>query len=95
MIKRSSAKSNAGIVSADGTTLFNAATGPSDISTGNPMADDQVFWIASCTKIVTAIACMQLVERGTLSLHEPLGTLCPELAEPECVWDYDVREKHL
>ena len=65
--------------------LFNAAVGPSDLTTGKPMVQDQVFWIASCTKIVTAIACMQLVEGGKLSLHEPLSTLCPELAEPECV----------
>ncbi|KZV62082.1 beta-lactamase/transpeptidase-like protein [Peniophora sp. CONT] len=74
-----------GIVSSDGSMLFNAAVGPSDITTQKPMTQDQVFWIASCTKIVTAIACMQLVERGKLSLHDPLGTLCPELADPEII----------
>ncbi len=45
------------------------------------MATDNVFWIASCTKMLTALACMQQVERGVLKLDdsEQLENLCPEL----------------
>ncbi|OJI79315.1 hypothetical protein ASPTUDRAFT_59417 [Aspergillus tubingensis CBS 134.48] len=40
-----------------------------------------VFWIASCTKHITAICCMQLVKRGHISLNDAEGVnrLCPEL----------------
>lgn len=44
---------------------------------------DTVFWIASCTKMITGIACMQLVEQGKLELDNPelVYRLCPELKE--------------
>ncbi|RAK85568.1 hypothetical protein BO79DRAFT_220747 [Aspergillus costaricaensis CBS 115574] len=42
-----------------------------------------VFWIASCTKHITAICCMQPVERGHISLDDAEGVnrLCPELKD--------------
>jgi CubicO group peptidase (beta-lactamase class C family) len=45
------------------------------------MTLDSVFWIASCTKMVAGIACMQLVERGELSLDdaEEVARLTPEV----------------
>jgi CubicO group peptidase (beta-lactamase class C family) len=39
------------------------------------------MWIASCTKVMTAISCMQLVERGLLNLDEPVYRLLPELKD--------------
>ncbi|KAI2994448.1 hypothetical protein CBS147346_10486 [Aspergillus niger] len=46
-----------------------------------PMQIDTLFWIASCTKLITGIACMQLVERGVLTLDdtEIVQRHCPEL----------------
>jgi CubicO group peptidase (beta-lactamase class C family) len=45
------------------------------------MTLDNVYWIASCTKMLTGIACMQLVEQGKLKLDdgEHIENLCPEL----------------
>ncbi|RDH27200.1 beta-lactamase/transpeptidase-like protein [Aspergillus welwitschiae] len=45
------------------------------------MQIDTLFWIASCTKLITGIACMQLVERGVLTLDdtEIVQRHCPEL----------------
>ena len=42
---------------------------------------DVVLWLASCTKLVTSIACMQLVEQGKLGLDDAdhVEELCPEL----------------
>jgi CubicO group peptidase (beta-lactamase class C family) len=42
---------------------------------------DTVFWIASCTKLITCIACMQLVEQGKLNLDDAdqAEALCPQL----------------
>lgn len=46
-----------------------------------PMDLDTVFWIASCTKILATMACMQAVEQGILNLddHQQVYKLCPEL----------------
>ena len=40
---------------------------------------DAVFWIASMTKAITAVAAMQLVERGKIGLDDPLGPILPLL----------------
>ncbi|KAL3441566.1 beta-lactamase/transpeptidase-like protein [Aspergillus insuetus] len=51
-------------------------------SQAGPGCDD-LQWLASCTKLVPAIACMQLVEQGKLGLddNEIVEKLCPELAD--------------
>lgn len=43
-----------------------------------PMTKDSVFWVASCTKLITAIACLQLVEQGKISLQDPVTKHVPE-----------------
>ncbi|KAJ6438095.1 Extracellular metalloprotease [Purpureocillium lavendulum] len=47
------------------------------------MSFDTVFWFASCTKLITAIAAMQLVEQGKLSLDskEDVQLYLPELSQ--------------
>ena len=40
---------------------------------------DAVFWIASMTKAITAVAAMQLVEQGRVGLDDPLGPVLPLL----------------
>lgn len=46
-------------------------------------SDHDVYWLASCTKLVTAIACLQLVEKSILALDDSdcVSRLCPELEE--------------
>lgn len=48
---------------------------------------DDIYWLASCTKLVTSIACMQLVEQSVLRLDDAdqLEELCPELKEVEVI----------
>ena len=46
-----------------------------------PLSKDAVMWMASCTKLMTAISVMQLVERGVLSLDKPVYDLVPELKD--------------
>lgn len=69
------------VVGRDGQELFAHSAGRRGVASAEPMSLDNVFWIASCTKAVTGIACMQLVERGLLSLDdgEQVEGLCPEL----------------
>lgn len=47
-------------------------------SNSRPIAADDVFLVASVTKPVTAIAVMHLVERGLLSLGDPVQRHIPE-----------------
>ena len=43
---------------------------------------DSLMWIASCTKPLTAISILQLVERSRVALDEPLDKILPEFAPP-------------
>jgi CubicO group peptidase (beta-lactamase class C family) len=44
------------------------------------MRVDSIFWIASMSKPITAIAVLMLMEDGKLSLHDPIAKYVPELA---------------
>jgi methyl acetate hydrolase len=46
------------------------------------MSKDTVFFLASMTKLVTAVAAMQCVERGLIDLDEPVGNRLPEFEHP-------------
>lgn len=47
------------------------------------MSLDTTFWVASFTKILTSVSCMQLVERGIFVLDDAdqVESLCPELRD--------------
>jgi CubicO group peptidase (beta-lactamase class C family) len=47
------------------------------------------MWIASCTKLLATIAVLQCVEKGLLTLDEPVGRVLPELAEPDLLYGFD------
>ncbi|EXJ65514.1 beta-lactamase [Cladophialophora yegresii CBS 114405] len=65
----------------DGKELFAHAAGKRGFGSKEPMTLESIFWIASCTKMITGMACMQLVEQGTLSLDDAdqVASLCPEI----------------
>ena len=69
------------VVGRDGEELFAHSAGTRGLTSGQDMTLDNIYWIASCTKMLTAIACMQLVERGVLDLDDgdQLESLCTEL----------------
>src|SRR5687768_8346309 len=46
--------------------LHKEATGYADVASKRPMSEDTVFWIASMTKPVTAVAVMMLYDEGKL-----------------------------
>ncbi|KAF7626515.1 beta-lactamase family protein [Aspergillus flavus] len=68
------------VVGRDGKQLFSHAAGKRGHGSSELMSVDSVFWIASCTKMITGIACMQLVEQGRLSLDDAgqIHRICPE-----------------
>jgi len=71
------------VVGKDGEELFAHAAGHRGVASNENMTLDNVFWIASCTKMIAGLACMQLVEQGQLQLDDgdELERLVPELKE--------------
>ncbi|KAJ5097072.1 beta-lactamase family protein [Penicillium angulare] len=64
-----------------GNIILKHASGATGLDRKSPMTLDTVFWLASCTKLITSIACMQLVEQGEILLDDStqLESLAPEL----------------
>jgi CubicO group peptidase (beta-lactamase class C family) len=56
------------------------AVGYADLAAKKPMRQDNLFWIASMTKPVTATAVLMLQDEGKLSIDDPVGKYLPELA---------------
>lgn len=56
------------------------AVGFSDLSTRKSMQGDDLFWIASMSKAVTAAAFMILVDEGRVKLDDPVQKFIPEFA---------------
>lgn len=65
-----------GLVSVHG-TWHVAAVGESDLATHRPMREDDLFWIASMTKPMTAVAVLMLQDAGRLSIEDPVEKHLP------------------
>ncbi|WP_028709492.1 serine hydrolase domain-containing protein [Propionicicella superfundia] len=61
---------------------------------GVPMQTDSVFRLASMSKVIAAVAVMQLFEQGLIALHEPISAYLPEFANPKVavVKDWEVTQ---
>jgi CubicO group peptidase (beta-lactamase class C family) len=73
-----------------GDNIAACASGKTGLNSNRPpMTLDTVFWIASCTKLLAAMACMQAVEQGKLKLddHKQVYELCPELEKVQVLTD--------
>ena len=54
------------------------SVGFADIAVGKVMKQDNIFWIASQSKPMTAVAVMMLVDDGKISLDDPIEKYLPE-----------------
>ncbi len=61
--------------------FYEGAAGKRELGKDQAMTTDTVFAIFSCTKAVTGVAVMQLVEEGVLGLDDPAKEYTPEIAE--------------
>lgn len=71
------------VIGKDGKELFAHSAGKRGLASQEPMSQDHIFWIASSTKMLVGLACMQLVEQGLLGLDDgdQIESLCPELKD--------------
>ena len=54
------------------------AFGLADVAAGRPMRPDTVFWIASQSKPMTAVALLMLVDEGRVAIDDPVERHLPE-----------------
>jgi CubicO group peptidase (beta-lactamase class C family) len=67
------------LIARDGEIVHFEAHGFLDAAKTKPMPKDAVFRAFSMTKPFVAVAAMMLVERGQLSLRDPVATYIPEM----------------
>ena len=56
------------VVGRDGQEDFAYSGGKRGHGSSEPMTLNSIFWIASCTKMIAGVDCMQLLEPGFLAL---------------------------
>jgi methyl acetate hydrolase len=69
--------------------LYRAAFGVAETSTGRPMRVDDVFRIASMTKVVTSLGVMMLIDEGRLTLDGALADYLPGYRQPDVLESFD------
>ena len=70
-----------GAVARGGTIVFSGGAGTIDLENGVPAAGNSVYNIGSVSKVITAIAVMQLVEQKKLALDDDVRKYVPELPD--------------
>ena len=75
-----------------GQPLFEHAYGFADHAFGAPNKVDTKFNMASMTKVFTAVAILQLVERGEISLDETLANALPDYPNQEAASKITIHE---
>lgn len=75
-------------------TMYAGASGHRMFGGGEPlppaMTTDTVFGLFSCTKALTSVVVMQLVESGLIDLDAPAREYCPELGELQVLEGFDL-----
>lgn len=66
------------LVARHGEIVALDAVGHSDLSTRRKMRTDDLFWIASMTKPMAAVAVLMLQDEGKLSVNDPVQKYLPE-----------------
>ncbi len=62
----------------DNKKVFEYVSGYSDLENKIPLAEDEMFYIYSCSKVATVTAMLQLVESGRVKLSDPVSMYIPE-----------------
>jgi CubicO group peptidase (beta-lactamase class C family) len=66
------------VIERRGRLVHFEAHGLADIESHRTMSRDNLFWIASMTKPVTAVAVLMLMEEGKIRLNDPVSRFIPE-----------------
>jgi CubicO group peptidase (beta-lactamase class C family) len=69
------------LVARKGRVAHFEAHGVMDLESKKPMTRDAVFWIASMTKPIAAVAILMMNEEGRLRLNDPVSRFIPQYAD--------------
>lgn len=69
----------AAMVADESRTLYGSAFGFADLEQQKKLDVGDVFFIASMTKIITALACVQLIEQGKVGLEDDASAIVPKM----------------
>ena len=76
-----------------GKRIYTQTTGTTSLSPAlsRPLTEKSIMWIASCTKLLTSISALQLVEAGKVKYDDPIDDILPELAGAKVLsgWNED------
>ena len=67
------------IADRQGEVLHRNLEGYADVEAKKPISEENVFWVASMTKMFTGASIMMMVDEGKLSLDDPVTKFIPEL----------------
>jgi len=81
------------IADKSGKVHFKNLLGYADVETKKPISEDNVFWIASMTKMFAGASIMMLVDEGKVSLDDPVTKFIPQLKKWMVVEEKD--ESHV
>lgn len=65
----------------EGKVVSRNAAGYADIEAKKPISEENVFWVASMTKMFAGASVMMLVDEGKVSLDDPVTKFIPELGK--------------
>src|SRR5690606_6131122 len=71
----------AAFVAKGGDVLYNKAVGWKDLENQIPATIDDYYVLFSQTKAVTTVACMTLVDKGLVSVNDPVSKYFPEIPD--------------
>jgi CubicO group peptidase (beta-lactamase class C family) len=63
-----------------GNVHYKNLLGYADVEAKQPISEDNVFWVASMSKMFVGASIMMLVDEGKLSLNDPVTNYIPRLA---------------
>src|SRR3984957_6351350 len=69
------------IADRNGKVHYKNLLGYADVEAKKPISDDNVFWIASMSKMFAGASIMMLVDEGKVSLDDPVSKLIAQLDE--------------
>lgn len=72
--------------------LYRYMTGHSDYEKAKPVSANDLYNIYSCTKVITMVGVMQLLEAGKLDLYDPLAKYLPEFSDMKVAADFRIGE---
>ena len=74
-----------GLIIKDGVVLYDKAFGYANLDQKTPMSSKSIFRIASQTKAIVSVACLQLVQDKRIQLDDPIEKYFPSFAQQKVV----------